>query len=193
VRLKRLPKSGITLLECLKKLPSSADFLSSFSEITNVVRISIDSKIDDGSQHFSLTIHPSQENILNELYKNILYEPHAINVLDIREAYSGMVLNWRFDLNDSGLRFRFPAGGSISEQSSYMWTEDMPLNEFGFYYTAMFIAGNYARYFPDKWLLDIETSSPLALAIENLIQHFQLRVPLLTLSELSRVYYLLSD
>ena len=61
--------------------------------------------------------------------------------------------------------------------------------EFGLLYVALFICGNYARYYPDFWIRDVETHSPLALAIEQLISDAEKTMALLTLSELSRVYY----
>ncbi len=73
------------------------------------------------------------------------------------------------------------------------WLRNEPLNEFGFFYVALFIAGNYARYYPDKWLADVEQSSFLALAIEELLYLAEERVPLLALSELTRAYHIIED
>jgi hypothetical protein len=64
-----------------------------------------------------------------------------------------------------------------------------PLNEFGFIYVALFIAGNYARYYPDRWVSDVENSTPLALAIEELLAVAETRMPWLILSELSGSYH----
>jgi hypothetical protein len=69
------------------------------------------------------------------------------------------------------------------------WPEAVPLNEFGYLYVALFIAGNYARYYPDRWVLDVENSTPLALATEELIRVADSRLPWLALSELERKYY----
>jgi hypothetical protein len=65
-----------------------------------------------------------------------------------------------------------------------MWTNNPPLNEFGYFYAGLFMAGNYARYYPDRWLDQIERSTPLALAIEELCSIAEWRVPWLTLCEL---------
>ena len=58
-----------------------------------------------------------------------------------------------------------------------MWTNNPTLNEFGFLYVGIHLAGNYARYFPDKWLLDVESSSPLSLSIEELCTLCEWRAP----------------
>ena len=63
------------------------------------------------------------------------------------------------------------------------------LNEFGLLYVALFIASNYARYFPDRWMVDVEHGTPLALAVEELLALAATKAPLLALSELSRNYY----
>jgi hypothetical protein len=48
------------------------------------------------------------------------------------------------------------------------------------------ICPNYARYYPDQWVLDVERSTPLALAIEELCELSEWRVPWLSLCELGR-------
>jgi hypothetical protein len=69
------------------------------------------------------------------------------------------------------------------------WTDRRCLNEFGYYYVALLIAGNYVRYYPDRWLRDVERSTPLAMAIEQLCAVAEWRVPWLTLSELRRIMF----
>ena len=66
-----------------------------------------------------------------------------------------------------------------------LWPCNQPLNEFGFIYVALYIVGNYARYYPDLWMRDVERSSPLSLVIEELLAMAAQRMPLLTLSELA--------
>jgi hypothetical protein len=53
-------------------------------------------------------------------------------------------------------------------------------------YVALYILGNYARYFPDLWMRDVEQSSPLALAVEKLLEVAAVRMPLAALSEMTR-------
>jgi hypothetical protein len=70
------------------------------------------------------------------------------------------------------------------------WPYSVPVNEFGYLYVSLFICGNYARYFPDYWLNDVEQNSPLALAVEELIRIAEIRMPLLLLSELTGTYHI---
>jgi hypothetical protein len=64
-----------------------------------------------------------------------------------------------------------------------------PLNAFGMYYVALFIIGNYARYYPDLWMKDMQQSSPLSLIVEELLRDASIYLLLLSLSELSRIYF----
>ena len=76
----------------------------------------------------------------------------------------------------------------LSENDVRFWLDEQPpLNEFGWYYLALFIVGNYARYYPDRWIVDVG-NTPLALAIDELLRTAVIRVPLLALSEMSRSY-----
>lgn len=83
----------------------------------------------------------------------------------------------------------FPPGMSMDSQNYVFYEDYAPLSGFGMYYVALFIIGNYARYYPDLWMRDIEHSSPLSLLVEELLIDAATALPLLTLSELSRVYY----
>jgi hypothetical protein len=83
----------------------------------------------------------------------------------------------------------FPPGVSFDSHNYMFYDDYAPLNGFGMYYGALFIIGNYARYYPDLWMKDIEQSSPLSLVVEELLADAAVALPLLTLSELSRIYY----
>ena len=77
----------------------------------------------------------------------------------------------------------------VVQRGNRFFASPHPLNEFGLFYVALYIAGNYARYYPDRWLADVDRATPLALAVEELIAQAEQRVPLLALSELSRNYF----
>lgn len=89
--------------------------------------------------------------------------------------------------------FSVPNGSMWRKSETRFWPVQEPLNEFGYLYAALFIAGSYARYYPDKWLWDVEQNSPLALAIEQVVNIAEQRMALLACSELSRTYLVLDD
>ena len=82
-----------------------------------------------------------------------------------------------------------PPAATIKTDEWRMWTNSPTLNEFGYLYVALFLAGNYARYYPDKWLADVESSSAISLAIEELCSMAEWRVPWLSLCEMDLKMY----
>ena len=74
----------------------------------------------------------------------------------------------------------------ISPDETRFWACNTPVNEFGFFYMALFIFGSYARYYPDKWVKDVDAATPLALAVEELLVQADNRVPMLSFCEMSR-------
>jgi hypothetical protein len=84
-----------------------------------------------------------------------------------------------------------PPAATLNTEEWRIWVGSPPLNEFGYLYVSLYLAGNYARYFPDKWLVDVETSTALALAIEELCAISEWRVPWLALCELDQTMYVI--
>jgi hypothetical protein len=83
----------------------------------------------------------------------------------------------------------FPPCACGEHPDVYFWPTSQNLNEFGFIYVALFIVGNYERYYPDFWIHDVEENTELGLVIEELLNVAERRMALLTLSELSQVYF----
>ena len=83
-------------------------------------------------------------------------------------------------------RMSFPSVTPLTADEIFFWTEDQPLNEFGFYYAALFIVGNYARYYPDYWMKDIDDRKAHVQIIQNLLASATEVMPSLCFSELSR-------
>jgi hypothetical protein len=130
----------------------------------------------------TLTFHPSLQNA--SLLATIKLPPAAVNFVDCDEIGDGIVIRARNDWVNGWYPLPLPPAAMTRPTEWRMWTNTPPLNEFGYLYVALFIAGNYARYFPDRWLLDVERSTPLSLAIEELCALAEWRTPWLTLSEL---------
>jgi len=82
-----------------------------------------------------------------------------------------------------------PPAATITTEEWRMWMNSPSLNEFGYLYVAIYLAGNYARYYPDKWLLDVETSAALSLVIEELCALCEWRMPWLAMCELDKNLY----
>ena len=189
-RLARLPGEGITLLDCLQAL-SRID-LAYLGVQKATVRATLSANVQtmpNNQSDYTLIIHPGNNDLIAEFLDNIIFYPSAVDQVSFNEFPSGGILNWHND-GMSTLVFRSaPHGYMLHAGEVRFWPQNRPLNEFGYLYVAMFLAGNYARYYPDWWLRDIEEASPLALAIEQLLRIAGEQIPLSTLSELSRTSF----
>jgi hypothetical protein len=187
----KLSRKGITLLELLQTLPSMYDFLASHGSISYITRANVSVRVLDGSpyphQNLQVIIHPYHDPVLDVTYEHIRVKGDDVDLLNITELSSGVIL--KIASRDGRLaRFMVPQSSTWSKEEVRFFASNQSLNEFGLFYVSFFIAGNFARYYPDKWLQEIERATPLALAIEELIHQAEERIPLLSLSELTRNY-----
>ena len=188
-RLSLVPKSGLSLLDCIKSLPGMMSFCEQHSMPNEIMRANLTSHIDvNGTNKTKIIIHPSGNNLFNEFCDNIKVYPGAINQINLIEYEDGGVIEWTSGNTSELFDMNIPHGTTWNSDEIRFWTDSRPLNEFGYLYVALFICGNYARYYPDKWILDVEKNSSLALAVEELVRLAESRMPLLSLSEMGRSY-----
>jgi hypothetical protein len=193
-RLALVPKRGMSLYECLAALPGMYEFVRTHGIDSIIIRgrVDMETRMRDPKPPTHLTqivIHPAAPQLITEYMENFKFSADAVNSsLNYKDsASSGGIISWKEDLDT---QFKNMPHGSMWKQNEVrFWPRNMPLNEFGFLYMALFIVGNYARYYPDFWMDDVESCTPLALAIEELVKMAEMRMPLLTLSEMARVYH----
>jgi hypothetical protein len=190
--LARVPLAGLTLLECLLALPGMMDHLALQGIASETLRASVtriaEYRMQPARVVITVTVHPSP--LAKEFFSNVLLDANGVDQVEFIELNSGGLLSIGTDPVWGGFRgFNIPHGSPWTQEEVRCWTASRPLNEFGYLYVALFIVGNYARYYPDKWLQDVETCSPLALAIEELISVAERRMAWLALSELSRICF----
>jgi len=199
-RLPYIPIEGITLFDCLTSLPDLSEFMGTLGELSNVIRaqLTVDQVITGDTQwviKFNLAIHPSRSELYSKFINNIKIRPDLVDGVFFYDYESYGTINFRItqDTPTAPLHYSFPNGSMLHKNEVRFWPEERPLNEFGYYYVALYIVGNYARCFPDKWLHDVEVNSPLALAVAALLHSAAQRMALLTYGELSRVYQVVDD
>jgi hypothetical protein len=185
-----LPEKGITLLECLQYMPSMHSFIQSHNMASYILRAkaTLITKENPLTNTFNLVVHPYHGDVLKLLYSNIKVHPSNIYDITITELDSGLIIQFT-QTKDNPIKISFSPCSMWSKEEIRFFASPHPLNEFGLFYVALYIAGNYARYYPDRWLADVDRATPLALAVEELIAQAEQRVPLLALSELSRNYF----
>jgi hypothetical protein len=139
------------------------------------------------SAKIDLFLHPSDCN--SAIIENITADAKSIDHIDCKQIADGYQLTLQLDHIHGPIFMPLPPAATINTNEWRMWSNSPSLNEFGYHYLALYLAGNYARYYPDKWLHDVETSTPLALAIEELCEIAEWRVPWLSLCEMDSILY----
>jgi hypothetical protein len=188
-RLPPLPSAGITLRDCLASIPTMLNFIPFEGLESNVGRAKIQRTVfrNQNRHETTLTFHPSKAS--DHLFNTLRFEPAWIDRTEVKRFPNGFSWSYTADHIVGTPKFRLPHACMYTTDEIRFWTEDQPLNQFGLFYVALFIAGNFARYYPDIWLREVERSSALARAIEELTNQAEEWVPWLTLSELSRALF----
>lgn len=187
-----LKRSGISLLECFELLPGMVEYLNRNRIQSSILRgrLTYTERVGNSpTSHTELILHPGPADFTEAFWNNTKLSPVAVNYVDFVPLTNGGIFTIEFGSEAPGFRLIIPAGAMFAVDEVRFWTQPQPLNEFGFLYVALFIVGSYARYYPDRWLLDLESSSPLAMAISHLLELFERRAGLLVLSELDRRYH----
>lgn len=186
VRLPELPTKGISLLECLQCLPSLMGVISAEDVVPSIVRGVAEVTAHDKDSNALIALHPAPPAVWQEFYGRITVAPKDFESVSMDEQSNCGTL--RINTQNVGISIKLPPCAMVGHDQIRFWIKDVCLNEFGFYYVALFIMGNYARYYPDKWIRDVERSTPLSHVVDELMVAAEVRAPLLALSELSRVY-----
>jgi hypothetical protein len=186
-RLPLLPSTGITLLDCFSSLPRMSNFVYSCGITPDMVRGKITSMYRQQDNWYSLEIiiHPSSQEKAVEFFSNLTFSANYTEHIDFQDFDNGGIIS----INGLHGHCSIPPGIALNKNNVYFSPRKISLNEFGMLYVALYICGNYARYYPDFWIKDVDTYSPLALAVEELVHVAEETMALLMLSELSRTYF----
>jgi hypothetical protein len=188
-----IPEGGLSFFDCIASLPGMLDFVRNYDLLPSIVRgqFSVVDRQDaqPNSIRFELIVHPVAPEMMVAFQAGVRVAPEFQGRLTFTAIPAGGgIYRWTSFPPDDLVTITLPHGSMWSQSEIRFWPTTPPLNEFGYLYVALFIAGSYARYFPDKWMRDIEETTPLALAVEHLIEIAERRMALLTLSELRRLY-----
>jgi hypothetical protein len=199
-RLPMLPKNGISLLECLRMSPGMIDFLPSFGIIPDLVRGTLvfretvqTVQPPDLRSLLTIVIHPGEVKLIHCFFHNVLVRPDEVERMNFQERPHGGIITHSTNQDTTPGGMIIPNGSTWRKSEIRLWPTPQPLNEFGYLYVGLYILGNYARYFPDRWLRDVEQNSPLALAVEELVYIAEQRMAMLAYNELTRVYHVIDD
>ena len=189
-RLPLVPDSGISLLDCFKAIPGLLNLMWSYGIQPDFVRCApIVRQAGENYDHIILPFHPGPQPSWDAFSSNILVNPRDIECVEFNDFgnFGNLVLTLWPNL---ATEVRFTEGVNIGFQECRFWTNHKPLNEFGFFYVALFILGNYARYFPDKWIPDVDDATPIAHVVDEFMALAYQRLPLIALCELGQCLYI---
>lgn len=188
-RLPQIADQGMSLFECLSCIPTMMDYMLGLDFTVPIVRARCTARIKQNTPEVRIEFHPGRQEPFEQLCEMIKVRPCDYESIQWEQSHNSGILITR----GTDHSFTLPHCSTISADEVRFWSKEMTLNEFGLFYVALFITGNYARYYPDHWLRDIERASTLALAIEQLVAIAVQRVPLLTLGELMGAYLIPRD
>jgi hypothetical protein len=186
----QMPGEGLTLLDIISGIPQMLESVSSAGCTSHFIRGSLTEEIRLGpawSANIRVLFHPGSKVL--QFCEGIKVLPADVPRITVHEISHGMQVDIVSDWVNGIAQMPMPPAVMMDTNEWRMWTNTPSLNEFGHLYSGLFIAGNYARYFPDRWLLDIERATPLALSIEELCAVAEWRAPWLTLCELSQTLF----
>jgi hypothetical protein len=194
-RLPLLASGGFSFLESIRHIPALATILRRHNVESAMVRANCTADSSVAENVTRIIIQPTQPALRDKFINNVRIYPRSIPEFEYSEFTDGGLITFKtcncamYYNPYKNRALMFPPGMAL-DSNNYMFYDDYaPLNGFGMYYVALFIIGNYARYYPDMWIKDIQYSSPLSLFVEELIDFAENMLPLLTLCELSRRYY----
>lgn len=180
---------GITLLTCLRNIPSLEDTLRRLGTSLDMVRatFSREKGLGDPYDTWSLIVHPQNQSQIDAFAGCVIADASSVNYLAFEEFPLGFSIRKPGQFGEN-FRLSLPHGTALTDKYSYFHCSRSALNEFGYIYVALHICGNFARYYPDVWLSHIQKCSDLSIAVNSLCETAVDRLPLLTLSELSRQF-----
>lgn len=182
------PANGLSLLDALLGLPQMVETLATYGVMPKLVRATCTAKRVHTNQDpsISIIVHPMLPATLDDFMNLVAFAPRGLHRVNVTEYPNGIGLQFPGTTDVPG---RLPWSICTDVNNTWFSARQESLNEFGLIYVALHIAGNFARYYPDKWLAHIEVSSPLALVIDRLTEVAFDRVPLLVTSELMRRHF----
>lgn len=195
-RLPLIPADGVNLFDAVRFLPDLQDYFSIVGIETKACRAWIrrqTNKITSQSSDVFL-VHPNSQSVIDGIVNRIRCSAAAVNALEISKGQNSVQILERTHLKATlAYEIDYPIGINRNSKDIYLLPSDPPLNEFGMIYLALFICGNYCRYFPDIWMNHLERDHAIARLVEQVCVRAAPKMAALILSEIESIYFLPSE
>ncbi|WP_434710626.1 hypothetical protein NMA58_13710 [Rhizobium sp. YTUHZ045] len=188
-----MPDRPITLMECLKHIPAMRPALDAYGDQSSLCRGVItqsrtswpDGGISNVQRQFLL--YGQTDEVYQDILERFRLAPNVVPEFEFEQIGSGIAVTWKAhpDFVDVA-NFSMPEIFAHSLDRLFFVGSGEYLNEFGYYYSALYVAGMVTRYFPHIWIKELRRNSKGAVLINELVDHALLRVPVLAASALER-------
>lgn len=189
------PVARITLIDCLRHIPSLQQSLISygFEQALARGRISTFDNFDvDGNRikgNRKYTIQPCRDEVRAGVMEKFTFPAQSYEDISIVYPPNGLILTID-TLRNLELSLSAPEAFSWSKDDVYFVGSGDYLNEFGYFYIGLYIAGMITRYHPTHWIRELQTNSIATALVDELVDAALTRVPTLVLSALERSIFL---
>lgn len=190
-RLPLIDKAGISLVNAISCVPGMYDVLRSYGQKEEFVRGIIQTTKGEYNNKiwFDLIIYPTTDGNFEKIVDKFKFRLPNVEEFDLSRFGGGGTVRVDFT-NASYSNATVPSHCNLNRDDILFWTNDSPQNEFCYIYLSLYILGNFARYYPDLWMKAVEENHPIATVSERFFEIVEARMPLCTLSEMSRSYFL---
>jgi hypothetical protein len=134
-------------------------------------------------------MHHLTDAAFHDIGSKFKIAPRAVSEFKMNRIGSGLSVVWKANLPEQSL-FTLPEVFANTKEELLFIGDGDHLNEFGYYYVALFIAGMITRYYPHIWIKEFRSNSKASTLIDELVDNALSRVPLLTTSALEQRAYL---
>jgi len=188
-----LPLTGITLLECALKTPTLPDYVRALGLRSRLLRSTMSRtarEVTSGvfDTTLQIEVHPNDEKLVAAFKEQVLADATSLDALEATDFTNHLSISIHRQIPTQAPSYtNFPEGYSVTTTETWFSANDEPLNEFGYFYVALYICGMFARYYPDVWMKHLAASSGLALLVDAVCIAAQDRLSLLLLDELDHM------
>lgn len=152
---------------------------------SRLVRATLQSTSNNNNRTHSLKVifHPTGPDLLNQVCEKVTFSPRCADLVVPMDFQNGAGFSLNYPSSADYIQAKLPPGFAIYQRETLFSADDLQLNEFGIFYVASYIAGMFARYYPEYWARSLESGNQTYQIIDSIMSAALNRAPLLLLGE----------
>ncbi|MGN8150862.1 YaaC family protein [Agrobacterium sp. 22094] len=184
------PDAPLSLSDCFAHIPGLYRSVADHSiksklargKISSVNRYSAEREFQDTTT--SLIIHPCTADITEAVLEDFKVPPQLVPNISFLEPTRGAMISWVTSPPYSDRSITLPESFAWTADENFFLADGSYLNEFGYFYVGLYIAGMITRYHPQSWIRELRTMTHASSLVDEFVDQSLQRVPLLTLAAL---------